>query len=291
MNSTSSNRTQADPYLDLLKRCLTADLYDESAWQVIQPKKLGAVDLRHPVKLVRDLVRNALFRLTHQTDFALVRRSPFKPELRAQGIDWPMFGYSMIGLRRLDNIQQCVADIVANNVPGDLIEAGVWRGGSTIFMRALLKHHQIANRVVWAADSFQGLPRPNLSVSGMPREQDFSHMGYLKVSLEQVQANFRRFDLLDDQVKFLKGWFKDTMLTAPIDRLALLRLDADMYESTMDVLGPLYPKVSAGGYVIIDDYHTWDGCRKAVDEFRAAHGITAELRQIDWASVYWQVPP
>ena len=89
-----------------------------------------------------------------------------------------------------------------------------------------------------------------------------------------MQANFRAYRVLDDKVKFLKGWFKDTLPGAPIRSLAILRLDGDYYESTMDALTNLYDKLSVGGYVIIDDYgeDSWTYCQKAVDDYRRDHG-------------------
>src|SRR5205814_6734396 len=153
-------------------------------------------------------------------------------------------GYTMVGHRRLENIQMCVEDVLRNQVPGDLIETGVWRGGASIFMRAVLKAYGVTDRKVWLADSFEGLPVPKDENDG----QDLSQVDYLKVSVEQVQANFARFGLLDDQVKFLKGWFSDTLPNRPVERLAILRLDGDLYSSTMDALRALYDRVSRGGY-------------------------------------------
>src|SRR5262249_28059364 len=98
----------------------------------------------------------------------------------------------------------------------------------------------------------------------------------------------RRYGLLDDQVKFLPGWFKDTLPQSPIDRLSMLRVDADMYESTMEALQYLYQKLSVGGYCIIDDYGAVLGCKKAVDDFRKAHDISEPLQEIDWTGVYWK---
>jgi O-methyltransferase len=106
--------------------------------------------------------------------------------------------------------------------------------------------------------------------------------------VEQVQANLARYDLLDTQVRFLVGWFKDTLPTAPIDQLAVLRLDGDMYSSTMDALQSLYHRLSLGGYVIIDDYGAVPNCKQAVDDFRADHKITEQLQQIDWTGVFWE---
>jgi O-methyltransferase len=110
----------------------------------------------------------------------------------------------------------------------------------------------------------------------------------LGVSLDQVKANFSRYGLLDERVLFLKGWFKDTLPVAPVERLAILRVDGDMYSSTMDSLLNLYPKLSAGGYAIIDDYGEIETCRKAVDDFRTGNKIEAPLSLIDLSGVYWK---
>jgi len=194
----------------------------------------------------------------------------------------------MIGTKRLDNVQRCVEDVLRDGVPGDLLEAGVWRGGVPILMRAVLKAHGVRDRVVWVADSFEGLPVPNPRDYPADRGYDLTMFKSLAVSLDEVRANFERFRLLDAQVKFLKGWFKDTLPVAPISRLAVMRLDADLYESTMDALVNLYPKLSPGGYAIIDDYGNAPPCRQAVDDFRRRHGITDEIVTIDWSGVFWQ---
>jgi O-methyltransferase len=190
----------------------------------------------------------------------------------------------MAGLRRMQNVQQCMEDVLARNVPGDFIETGVWRGGMTIFMRALLNLRGVTDRTVWVADSFEGLP-PSTDQDG----GDWSECRYLKASLEEVKNNFARFGLLDDQVQFLKGWFSDTLPAAPIERLAILRLDGDLYSSTMDALKSLYHRVSPGGYVIVDDYYSWPACRKAVTEFLAENKVKANIERIDWTGAYWQV--
>lgn len=195
----------------------------------------------------------------------------------------------MIGLRRLDNIQSCVERILEDHVPGDLIETGVWRGGASIFMRGVLKAYCQTDRIVWAADSFQGLPKPRTGVWRDDERGRLWEFGKtLAVSVEQVRANFERYGLLDEQVRFLPGWFCDTLPGAPVERLVLMRLDGDMYESTMDALRPLYPKLPSGGYCIIDDYFTHSGARQAVTEYRAEQGITEPIEQIDWAGAFWR---
>lgn len=213
---------------------------------------------------------------------------PVDLQLRKEGKDWPSMAHTMIGLKRLTNLQVCVEDILRNNIPGDLIEAGVWRGGASIFMRAILKAHGVTDRLVWLADSFAGLPPPQLDKYPHDRESMLHTFPYLAVPLDQVKANFQRYGLLDDQIRFLKGWFRDTLPSAPITHLAIIRLDGDMYESTMDGLVSLYPKLSIGGYLIVDDYGCFEACRKAVDAYRELCGINDEIHQIDWTGIYWQ---
>ena len=193
----------------------------------------------------------------------------------------------MIGLKRLDNLQFVVEDVIAKGIPGDLVETGAWRGGACIFMRAILKAHGDRDRKVWVADSFEGVPTLNPEKYPADAGMKTHKKKFLAVSLETVKTNFDRYGLLDDQVKFLKGWFKDTLPTAPIEKLAVLRLDGDLYESTMDSLVNLYPKLSSGGYIIVDDTII-PACAKAVEDYRKKHGITEPIIRIDWTGVYWQ---
>jgi hypothetical protein len=190
---------------------------------------------------------------------------------------------TMLGTRQLDHMQKCIADVLLRSVPGDLIEAGVWRGGMTIFMRAALAAHQCTDRKVWVADSFAGLPE-------IDRQHDrFEwNRGDMAVSLDAAKENFARYSLLDDQVMFLKGYFSDTLASAPIRQLAILRVDADLYSSTMDVLRNLYTALSPGGYAIFDDYRNLPDCRRAIEEFRQQEGIQEEIQAIDQRAVYWR---
>jgi hypothetical protein len=197
------------------------------------------------------------------------------------------FAHTMVGRRRLDNIQHCLSVINRENILGDIAETGVWRGGSTIFMKGCMEAWGMRDRVLWVADSFEGLPVPTL-----PQDEghDFSiaKVPILAVSLDDVQENFRRYDLLDERVKFIKGWFRDTLHVAPIKRLALLRLDGDLYESTRDSLRALYAKVAPGGFIIVDDFNDFEPCRRAVLEFREQHKISDPIEQIDWSASFWR---
>jgi hypothetical protein len=226
-----------------------------------------------------NLVKLSLLDLLYEND-PRMRRSA------VEGWDWPTRGFSMIGLRRLNNLEHCFEHVMANGVPGDLIETGVWRGGAAIFMRALVAAHNASDRIVWVADSFAGMPVPDAEKYPADKDLNLSHLDRLAVSLEDVQRNFAHHGLLDDQVRFLKGWFKDTLPTAPIEHLAILRLDGDLYESTSDALIHLYGKVSPGGCVIIDDYWV-PACRQAVADYRAAHNISDEIVKIDSQGAFW----
>lgn len=212
----------------------------------------------------------------------------FRSELRNEGLDWPSKAHTMIGFKRLRNIRQLAEKALNDNVPGDFIETGAWRGGACIYMRAILKAHQCTDRQVWVADSFAGLPEPDQEKYPHDRGDKHHTISELTVSLEQVRENFSRYGLLDDQVHFLKGWFKDTLPAAPIKKLAMLRLDGDMYGSTMEALTALYDKVSRGGFIIVDDYNSVVGCKQAITDFRVQKSISDPLHAIDRLSVFWR---
>lgn len=202
-----------------------------------------------------------------------------------EGTYWPERAHTMIGLKRLDNIKFCVEYCLKNNIAGDFIETGVWRGGATIFMKGILKAYG-SDRKVFVADSFEGLPEPETKY--IHDQNDPHHtFKFLAVPLEEVKNNFRAYDLLDDNVIFIKGFFETSLKTAPIDKLAILRLDGDMYSSTIHVLDTLYDKVTKGGFIIIDDY-TLPGAKAAVIDFRNKRNIKDEIVLIGKGySAYW----
>jgi hypothetical protein len=211
----------------------------------------------------------------------------YDPEIRLIGRDWPSAAQTMIGLARMRNLRVLAERVVMEGIPGDMLEAGVWRGGACILLRGILAAHGITDRTVWVADSFAGLPAAD--AVNFPADADDQHATYdsLRVSSDEVQANFQRYGLLDRQVRFLKGWFAETLPEAPIARLAILRLDGDMYASTIQTLDALYDKVSPGGYIIVDDY-ILAGCRQAVDDFRGRRAIQGDLNDVDGAAVFWR---
>lgn len=272
-------------YLELMKSVLTGSIYEESSWSLVCMDRTDWRSHGTFREKVKNLLKYQLIRYLERRSYSVVKRNPFDQARRATGRDWPqLLGYTMVGHRRLDNLQHCIEEAIKHNVPGDLVETGVWRGGATIFMRAVLKCHNVSDRIVWAADSFQGLPRPLNNDDG----NDLSAVVHLKVSLDAVRENFSRFGLLDDQVRFLEGWFSDTLPNADIGSIAVLRLDGDLYSSTMESLQYLFPKVSLGGYVIIDDYYSWESCRSAVHDYFKSEGLRPRLVRIDDDAAYWQ---
>ncbi len=263
-------------YLDLLKRCLLNLIYED-------PR----IPFGWDVDASEGVYKN------------------FDLESRLNGSDWPSTAHTMIGMRRLDNIQALFEDVLATQTPGDLIETGVWRGGSTIFMRGLLKAYGVTDRTVWVADSFEGFPHPNqegvsarsFSSPGLAEARTGPPPAHVQVILDRlmqgtsyadVREHFARYGLLDEQVQFLRGWFRDTLPAAPITRLALLRLDGDLYDSTYDALQALYPKLSVGGYAIVDDYRTFVECQQAVHDYLEATRTKVDPHDIDAEAVFWQ---
>jgi O-methyltransferase len=269
-------QTSIQLYLDLLKKALTRFIIGEP----YQPLDWSSTAARRRLAPIN--------RLLERRGIQIAKRGNFDPQARREGRDLPGEAETMVGLLRLDNLQYCIEQAISDDVPGDLIETGVWRGGTGIFMRAVLKAYGLTDRSVWLADSFEGLPYPDEEQYPLDRGDPHWTMQHLAVPVNRVKENFARYGLLDEHVRFLPGWFRDTLPSAPIERLAVLRLDGDMYESTMVALKSLYAKLSPGGFVIVDDYGAVPGCRVAVDDFRSEERVSGDLVKIDWTGVYWR---
>jgi Macrocin-O-methyltransferase (TylF) len=263
----------ASLYLDLTKRALTFLLYGQ--------------ELYTPAERPKSRIKQLFFDRMIRRGVIPMRRVPIDRERRRQGLDFPPQALTMIGMKRLDNLQACVEDVLQKRVRGDLIEAGTWRGGAAIFLRAILRAHGISDRILWVADSFEGLPLTNANAYPADAGSYNFENPFLAVPLDTVKLNFSRFGLLDEQVRFVKGWFKDTLPKLQGEKWSLIRIDGDMYESTLDALRNLYPNLTPGGYVIIDDYGL-ASCREAVNDFRDANQITESIQTIDTTGIYWQ---
>lgn len=199
---------------------------------------------------------------------------------------WPARAHTMLPAAKLDTIRACIEACLRDGVPGDLIETGVWRGGATIYMKGVLATHGVADRKVYVADSFAGLPRPD--ATRYPQDEGDRHhrQHFLKVDRATVEESFRRYGLLDENVVFVEGFFEDSLPKIDFGDLAVLRLDGDMYGSTIQVLDLLYDRVPPGGFVIIDDYKLAP-CRAAVHDFRDRRGIADPLLD-DATGKYWR---
>ena len=182
---------------------------------------------------------------------------------------------------QLDLIEKAVLDLEERKIPGDYLEAGVWRGGAIVLMRALLEAYGIERRRVFAANSFAGIPR-NVRAINDPVDQWRDRW---VASLGEVQQNIARFGLLDDRIAFVVGFFAESLRQLAGQKFALIRLDSNSYDSVETSLQHLYPLLSVGGIVIIDDWHL-SGCRTAVQDYRSRHGIRDEIQEYE-ANAYW----
>jgi O-methyltransferase len=250
---------QPDPatrYLDLIERSVKNEIYGEPPLETFA--RAAALRLRHPW------------------------------QTRGWSKMWPARAQTMIPGPRLSHLRGLVEATLSEGVPGDYIETGVWRGGACILMRAVLAAYGVTDRKVFAADSFEGLPRPDARRYPADRRDKLFSFSQLAVSEAEVRRNFAAYGLLDDQVVFLKGFFRDTLPALTNERFALLRLDGDMYESTMDALTHLYDRLSEGGYVVVDDYGILGSCRRAVHDFLDSRGLAPTISPVDDAAVWWK---
>ena len=249
-------RAISDRYLDLIQKSLQNAIHGESQLEAAVAALLQRI--RHPY-----LTRHG-------------------------GRSWPGKAQTMIGETRLANLRGLVDRTLRENIPGDYIETGVWRGSACILIRAILEAREVTDRKVFVADSFEGLPRPNVKRHPADKRDRLFKFHELAVSEEQVRENFRKYDLLDHQVVFLKGLFSETLPKLTTERFALIRLDGDMYGSTIDRLTNLYDRLSPGGFVIIDDYGALQNCRLAVHNFLNSRSLHPSITPVDDSCVWWR---
>ena len=191
-------------------------------------------------------------------------------------------GYTMATSRRGRTLHRLAADVAARGVPGDLVDCGVWNGGSTALLSA-----GAPGRDVWAFDSFEGLPEPG-PLDGTESE---GWRGECHGAEERLREAFARF-AHPERLRVRRGWFEATFPAAEdqIGAIAVLHCDGDWYASVKLTLETFYPKLSPGGYVVIDDYGHWVGARRATDEFRGRLDISAPLVRVDYTGHYWRKP-
>jgi hypothetical protein len=185
---------------------------------------------------------------------------------------------SMAGKRRLDNFALTVADAIANRVPGDIIETGSWRGGASFVAARVIDIMEPGKRIVFLCDSFKGIPAPPSDRVYNEEDHNANFPVFSEaVSTQKLRVDAEHFGLKKDAFRVVEGYFNETLPallhSQPSIQFSVLRLDGDTYFSTMDALRYLYPRLSPGGFVIIDDFIDWAGCRQAVDDYRAKQGV------------------
>ena len=219
----------------------------------------------------------------------------------------PRSHVTMAGHPALQNTLQCAIHAVKGGLEGDFLEGGVWRGGNSIILAAVAQAANKCGRniTVWVADSFMGLPlgtlkdqqmahirnkpvgkqsRSKKPLKGVALGQWTGSSGRwtlaVKGGVEAVRGNFARLNVLGPHVRFLPGWFNATIPAAPITKLALLRVDGDLYSSTWDLLAPLYPRTVPGACIIFDDYGVWPQSKLAVDDYFRGIQVDPHLKPV-----------
>src|SRR5262249_13880728 len=205
------------------------------------------------------------------------KRSGMAPD---NGTEAPYFPYAAMGENRLDHLERCLDTIRGASIDGDLVDCGVGRGGGAIFMRGYREAYQLPGRQVWAADRFANPALLAPDANGVANQI---------ADLNMVRAAFERFDLLDERVRFLQGPIAETLVNAPIERVALLRVDGALVESPADPLEALYDMVTTGGFVVVDGCDV-PGCRESLEAFRERRGIVEPMERVDDRGLYWRPP-
>lgn len=205
---------------------------------------------------------------------------------RERGNDWPLFGITMTGTMRIQTLEAILVDVFFNKIEGGVMETGVWRGGTSVFARGVMRAFLNGNNPLYVCDSFSGLP-PSSGLDA--KDVGWDNTPFLEVSDIEVAQNFHTHGLLDSNVIFVKGFFNETMphLKKQVQALSILRLDGDMYASTVDVLYNMYDKLQIGGYLIMDDWFGFPS-KTACEDFFRVHNFTEVVIPIDDLSAYWQ---
>jgi len=204
----------------------------------------------------------------------------------------PCKPYTMTSVQRMYGLYQSVNYILDNNIPGDFVECGVWRGGSSMIIAKLLVKKKVKNRRIYLYDTFEGMSEPTQNDFDLDGKmatdllneniEDKENSVWCLASLPDVQKNLRSTGIADNQLVFIKGKVEDTIPSTCPEKISFLRLDTDWYESTKHELIYLYPILEKNGVLIIDDYGHWGGCRKAVDEYFTQQPNKILLNRLDY---------
>jgi O-methyltransferase len=208
---------------------------------------------------------------------------------------WQIIGkvrpFTMTSSERISALCHAVRYVANHKIPGDIVECGVWRGGSMMAAALTLQAEQDFSRTFHLFDTFEGMPAPTeidraarsgRTASSLLEEADESSDIWARASIDDVRANLASTNYPANYFRLIRGRVEDTIPREAPPEIAVLRLDTDWYESTLHELIHLYPKLSVGGVLIIDDYGYWEGSRKAVDQYVEDHHIPIFLQRIDY---------
>ena len=199
--------------------------------------------------------------------------------------------FTMTSPERLLSVIESVRYIVKNNIPGDLVECGVWKGGSSMAAALTLQSLNSFDRTIYLYDTFEGMTKPTdldkdnsgKSASQILKESDYATSAVWAVSqFDEVFENMRKTNYPMDKVTFVKGPVEVTIPETIPSLISFLRLDTDWYESTLHELTHLYPLVSQKGVLIVDDYGHWQGSKLATDSYFESGGFSPFLHRIDY---------
>ena len=257
-----------------------------------------AASAEHPLT-ENDVKSLALFR---DTVLTVVYNGHFRRS--RDGSEWPSgpaaHALSMAGQRRIDNAVELLAQAMADEIRGDFIETGVWRGGLS-FVAAKTLELAGSLRKAWLCDSFQGIPKAT-NVAGRKTNRQDASAHTLSIlnnnSLQGVRHSAKLMHVDPERTEYVKGYFDKTLpalvAARPELRFAVIRLDGDTFDSTWAAIGALYPRLEPGGFIIVDDYMDWVGCRDAITKYRADHAIVDPIFFVAHAQdeltrgIYWR---
>jgi O-methyltransferase len=196
--------------------------------------------------------------------------------------------YTLAGAERVHNLYALAERIENENIPGDVIECGVCNGGTAAVLARFASQSKLG-RTIWLLDSFQGMPETTIEdVDGPGGDVATAHIGKELGSEARVRDVLKLVGAKMDRVRIVPGWFQDTFPRVSAQRVALLNIDADWYESVKLCLTTFFDRVVPGGFVSIDDYGHWPGCKKAVDEFLVDRGLVIQLHRVDYTAHWFQ---
>ena len=224
-------------------------------------------------------VRHDLRRLVNRTGWDVHRYRPYPPDLSPAQIElWELVQpYTMLDVERVVSLADAVEHVVTAGVPGAIVECGVGRGGASMAAARTLARLGVTDRDLYLFDTFSGMSEPTemdvqvIGRSMIDRMRDAyrnpEHHLHVTPTLAVVQANMALAGYAPERTHYVEGRVEDTLPEAAPGEVALLRLDTDWYESTRHELEHLYPRLSPGGVLVVDDYGHWEHQRRAVDEY------------------------